>query len=190
MLGILSGLTHATAFLIYNKQIFKGTSRPNTTTWTLWSVMATLNCVSYLFMSGDVVKGIISISGSVLCVGTFLLSIAKGKLSKLNKWDIAVLVIGFMAVGFWWVFRNATCANLILQICFLVSFIPTYRGVIGDPKSEKGLPWFIWGLAYFITIIVVILRWNNQYQDLAYPVLSCVSHAGLGLLALRKVKKK
>jgi len=43
----------------------------------------------------------------------------------------------------WWVFRSATYANLILQVCILVSFIPTYRTVWNNPKTEKALPWFI-----------------------------------------------
>jgi len=188
LLGLIPGLIHFTAFLIYNKQMLKGESRPNTTTWTLWSVIATLNCISYIYMSGDAIKGVIAITGSILCVGTLMLSLVKGKLSKLNRWDIYVLMVGVVAVIFWWIFRSATYGNLILQACFLISFIPTYKYVIKNPKNEKGLPWFIWGFAYLVAICIVLLRWNNQYQDLVYPILSCVTHGGLGFLTLRKLK--
>ena len=188
MLGVIAGLIHIAAFIIYHKQILQGTSRPNRTTWTLWVFISTLNCISYIVMSRDIVKGLLPIASTIACIAVFVVSLFKGKLSKLNLGDEIVLVLGFVSLFVWWAYHSATYANLLLQVCIFISFIPTYHGVWGNATNEKALPWFIWSSAYILTIIVVSLRWQGQYQDLVYPVNCLVLHAGVGISSLKKPK--
>lgn len=185
-LGILAGALHLVAFAIYNKQMILGTSRPNTATWTLWVILTVLNLASYKAMSGDIVKAILPLASSLAGIVTFIFAIAKGKLSRLGKFDSLALIIGLVSGGTWWYYNSATFANLILQAAIVVSFIPTYRGVWQDPKMEKALPWFIWASAYVLTIAVVFLRWRDQYQDLVYPLNGLILHTIVGMLAMRK----
>jgi hypothetical protein len=185
LIGILAGFLHILAFAIYNKQMLRGTSYPNSATWTLWTFLTVLNVSSYFVMGGDLVKSILPIASSVACVLTFLFAIYKGKLSKVDPWDGLALGIGIVAGLVWWYYKSATYANLILQISIAVSFVPTYRGVWKDPRKEKALPWYIWSSAYVLSVIVIILRWQNQYQDLAYPINCLVLHAVVGLMTNR-----
>jgi len=179
---------HIVAFIIYHKQMLRGTSRPNRATWTLWVFISTLNCISYIVMSKDIVKGFLPIASTIGCIVVFVVSLFKGKLSKLNIRDEIVLVLGFVSLFVWWGYRSATYANLLLQVCIVISFIPTFWGVWVNATNEKTLPWFIWASAYILTITVVFLRWQGQYQDLAYPINCLVLHTGVGILALRKPK--
>lgn len=183
ILSVLGGVLQLVAFAIYNKQILKGLSKPNAATWTLWMFTSTLNCITYIIMSGDVVKGFLPIASTVACIATFFYALKKGKLSKLNGWDTTVLALGLVSAVVWWIFRSATYANLILQICILVSFIPTYRTVWNDYRTEKALPWFLWSLAYVFVLVAVILRWRGQVQDLVYPINCFVLHLIVGILA-------
>jgi hypothetical protein len=186
-LGALSGMTHLVAFAIYNKQMLKGTSRPNTATWTLWVFLTILNASSYTVMTGDFVKGILPTAGALACIFTFLFSLFKGKLSRLDFYDKLALIIGMISGFIWWYYKSATYANLILQISFIISFVPTYRGVWDDPKKEHALPWYVWSVAYFImTLNVFLFSWRGQYQDLVYPILALLTHAPVGLLTYRK----
>ena len=189
-LSIVSGLLHILAFVIYNKQVLQGTSEPNRATWILWAFITTLNVSSYNIMSGDWVKCLLPLAGSVACILTFLLSLFRKKLSVMDVWGYIALSIGVISVLVWWHSRSATYANLILQFSFIVSFVPTYLGVWKDPTKEKAAPWYIWGFAYVLTTIVVILRWENQYQDLAYPICGLIFHVMVGVLTKRKVPKK
>jgi len=186
ILGIIAGLTHIIAFLIYNKQMLQGLSRPNRATWMLWVFISTLNCASYIVMSRDIVKGFLPIASTIACIAVFVVSLFKGKLSKLNLGDEVALVIGCFSIFIWWGYHSATYANLLLQVCIFISFIPTYRGVWRDVATEKALPWFIWSSAYILTITVVFLRWQDQYQDLVYPINCLLLHAGVGILAFRR----
>lgn len=188
ILGVIAGLIHIVAFLIYHRQMLQGTSKPNQATWTLWVFISTLNCISYIVMSGDIIKGLLPIASTAACIAVFVVSLFKGKLSKLNFGDQIALMLGFASIFVWRAYRSATYANLILQICILISFIPTYRGVWKEPSNEKALPWFVWSSAYILTIIVVFLRWQGQYQDLVYPINCLLLHGGVGILSLRKPK--
>lgn len=187
MLSIIAGLLHVLAFAIYNKQMIQGTSQPNSATWTLWTFLTVLNVSSYSVMSGDWIKSILPLASSIACILTFLFSLYKGKLSKIDPWDSVALSIGIVSGFVWWYFKSATYANLILQASVAVSFVPTYRGVWKNPLKERALPWYIWSFAYVLSIIVIIMRWKGQYQDLVYPINCLILHVVVGALTKRKV---
>lgn len=187
ILGVTAGLMHIIAFVIYYKQMLVGTSRPNTSTWTLWVFISTMNCLSYIVMSKSIVKGLLPIASTTACIMVFFASLFKGKLSKLNIGDEIVLVIGVFSLFVWWAYHSAIYANLLLQICIIISFVPTYRGIWKDFSIEKAWPWFVWSSAYILQIILVFLKWEIWYQ-LVYPVNCLILHAGIGMLALSKFR--
>ncbi len=185
--GVIAGLMHVTAFVLYNKQMLRGTSVPNAATWTLWAFLTVLNVSSYAAMSGDLVKSILPAASSLACIATFFFSLYKGKLSRIDTWDGIALAIGAVSGIVWWWYKSATYANLILQLSVAISFVPTYRGVWRNPSVEKAFPWYLWSSAYILSIVVIILRWNGQYVDLVYPINCLFLHLAVGLLTVRKI---
>ena len=184
VLGVIAGLVHFSAYALYLRQVLRRTSRPNTATWTLWTFLAALNAASYLAMCRDPAKAATPIAGALACAVILTVSVWKGRLTRLAVFDRGILAIGLSAAAVWWASRSATWANLLLQGAFVLSNVPTYRGVWRDPATERPLPWFGFGLAYAINIAVVLLRWQNEIADLAYPVLSLVTDAGVGLVVV------
>lgn len=189
VLGAIAGLMHIVAFIIYNLQMLRGQSIPNSTTWTLWTFLSTLNCLTYLSASGDWVKGLLPIASSLACIATFFIALRKGKLSKLDKMEKVLLGLGLLSIMVWFTLQSAAKANLVLQASIAISFIATFRSVWKNPKSEKALPWFIWSSAYVLSITVVIWRWQNQWIDLVYPTNCLLLHGIVGLLTFRKGKQ-
>lgn len=190
ILGILAGLMHIVAFVIYHKQIFQGTSRPDITTWTLWFFLSPLNCVSYMEMNKNWMTWILPISSTIACIVVFVISLFRGKLSELDLWHTIALIIGIVSIGVWWYYRSATYANLLLQVCIIISFIPTLGGVWKDPAKEKSLPWFIWSSAYIFLMAAIFLEWEDKPLQLVYPINCLIWHAWVGILSLRKPKLK
>jgi len=184
LLGVIAGLMHVFAFIIYHRQMLKGFSCPNIATWTLWVFISTLNCISYIVMSESIVKGFLPIASTLALYLVFSASLFKGKFSRLDSSDEIALIIGVFSLFIWWAYRSAVYANLLLQICIIISFIPTYRGIWKDPNKEKAWPWFVWSLAYIIQIIIVFLEWKAWYQ-LVYPINCLVLHLIVGLLSER-----
>ncbi len=187
ILGVSAGLIHVIAFVIYYKQMLVGTSHPNISTWTLWVFISTMNCLSYIIMSRSIVKGLLPIASTAACIMVFFASLFKGKLSKLNIGDEIALMIGVFSLFVWWAYRSAIYANLLLQICIIVSFAPTYRDIWKNFSIEKAWPWFVWSSAYILQIFIVFLKWEIWYQ-LVYPINCLILYAGVGILSLRKPK--
>ncbi|MFA6447565.1 MAG: hypothetical protein WCW31_04935 [Patescibacteria group bacterium] len=185
-LSITAALLHIAAFVIYNRQMSLGTSTPISATWTLWAVLTIMNSASYLAMSHDLIKSLLPLASSAACLITFVSALTKGKFEKADPIDRLILRLGLLSGLIWWGFDTATFANLILQVCIALSFIPTFRGTWSNPKTEKPLPWFIWGSAYIFSICVVCLRWRGQPQDFVYPITGLIMHVTVGMLSLRR----
>lgn len=187
ILSIATGVMHIIAFWAYHRQMLKGFCFPQLGTWGLWVFISTTNCISYIIMSGDIIKGILPIASTIACIWVFIKAVSKNVFVKFDLWDKAVFWTGIIALGFWWHYRSATYGNLLLQISIAVSFIPTYRGIIQNPKTEKRvLPWFVWSFAYLLNLIVIFFRWRGQYQDLVYPINCLVLHFAVGVLVIIK----
>lgn len=186
VLGYLAGVVLIIGYVIYNGKIFTGKIEPNTATWTLWVCVVGLNAFSYDSMSGDRVKAVVTIASGVACFVTFLFALVLGKFQKLNLWEKRVLAVGLLAICMWGISGEASYANLLLQFAIGISFIPLFRSVRLNPKSEQWLPWVVWVIAYGISITTVILRWNGHWLDLAYPINGFVLHGVVALLTQRR----
>ncbi len=185
ILATIAGLLHSVGYIQYARKIITGTSRPNLASWSLWVALAMLNGVSYFIMSGDVVKSLLSLVSSLGCVMVWIIALRLGRFSRLDRIDWVAMIIGVVAIIAWWKLRSATIANLLLQSCFLISIVPTYRSVWKNPHGEQLSPWLLWTIAYALATLVVVLRYQGHGADLAYPMISLVSTAGVAALTLR-----
>jgi hypothetical protein len=186
LLGVAAGIVHITAYLLYNTDILKNACSPNNTTWLLWAFLGLLNVSSYVRMSRDLAKSILPITSATLRFTTLFVIIARGKWRKPDKYDLSVLIIGICAAVVWYVYKNAAYANLILQLCYIISIIPTQRGILRNEKNEKILPWLLWGAGHSLGISVVVARWSGQYQDLAFSAIGAMLNFGTGILVAAK----
>ena len=178
LLSILASLTHITAFVIYNyKQIF-GDSKPNIVSWLLWACLASLNFFSYIV-------SLLSFTSSLMCLLTFGISLFKGKFSKLDWVDYTTLFFGSFTVCIWIIFKSAMYANFIALIGASIAFIPTYKSVFSNPKNEPPLPWFLWSVAFFLLLLVVLLKFDGTWGNFVYPGSMLILHFGVCFKAIK-----
>ncbi|OHA15874.1 MAG: hypothetical protein A3A10_01245 [Candidatus Tagabacteria bacterium RIFCSPLOWO2_01_FULL_42_9] len=161
-------------------------SSPNVATWTIWTYLVVLNVSSYYIMTGDLVKSFVGIISAIAVLLTFLISLVFGKFSRPKNIQLLMLAIGLVAGLVWWICRSATYANLIMQGCLVISFIPMFIELWGNPNKETPLSWFLWAAAYGMAVAAVLLRWNGNVVDIIFPLRSAVFHAAVGFLAMRK----
>ncbi|MFA6099650.1 MAG: hypothetical protein WC750_02075 [Patescibacteria group bacterium] len=185
-LGILSAAMHLLAFWLYYRQMLLGTSRPKAASWLLWPVLTVLNCVIYLLSTGDWVKSLLPLASSAACLVIVAVALRRKNLKKPRLWEMIVMMAAIDIAVLYGVFNSAVYANLLIQTCVAISFIPTFAGVWKDSNSERPLPWFIWSTAYILALAVVILRWRRQPGDLIYPINCLVLHAVVGALTFKK----
>ena len=180
-LAVLSGVCVTIAYLDYNQAIINGQTKPNGATWAIWSSIALISTFSYFAASGDFWKTILPFANILLCIGTFFLSLSRGKFKKLDPTDWIAFSIGIIA-AIVWKMTEATYGNLVVQVAIIIGFWPTWRGVWKKPSCEKSRPWWIWTIAYGVAGTVVILRWRHQWADLLYPWLCVFLHASVPIV--------
>jgi hypothetical protein len=182
VLTLITSLVQIVGFVIYDLQAFKKMSKPNVATWTIWAGISVLNFMSYRSMSGDWMVSVLPAVSSAFCILTFVVAIAKGgRFSKLDSFDKSALVLGMAAIVAWYILKSATYANLIVQGCVIIGFVPTWR----NAYKERSLAWFIWTSAYVLGIILVAMRWTGQWENLVYPGICIFAHLAVGIIAAR-----
>jgi hypothetical protein len=190
LITLASSLIFLIAFVIYNKDILKGNTRPNIISWCLFVLVTLINSTSYISMTGDVIKSALAFTDLFTCVVITCLIIFKGYYSKLNIVEILVIIFSAVSLCAWVLLRSATFANLFLQPAYVLAFVPTYLSVYKSPSAERALPWFMWAFCFVLSIIIVVVRWVGAWEDLTYYILAFLLHSGLGLLALRGKRHK
>jgi hypothetical protein len=180
--NILSGAT-------YFKQVLKGESVPNPATWLIWFVVTILNTLTYFF----VVKGNLWVSLASIVLATeilliFLLSLFKGKFSRLGGVEIGSLLLACIVGIFWQVSGDAVISNLCLQVIFVISFYPTFHNVWFKGYAEKPLPWFLSLGSYALQIVNVLLNPVTLFA-LAFPIVNFLGNGIIGLTAVIKSRR-
>lgn len=185
LFGYLAGFLQIIGFWTYNRKMLIGVTKPVKTTLALWSFISILNMLSFTSISNDPAKDFISIVSGALCVLTFLLAWRSGKLQKLGGEERFVLLIGIIAALIWYAWKSAAYANAVLQVSVLISFLPLYKQIWQNPKSEHPTPWYFFSGAYACATLGVVLNWNSAWE-LAYPMSGLILHSAVLLMIFRK----
>ena len=144
-----------------------------------------INALSYISMTGDPIKSILAFTDFIACLIITCLILFKGRYLKLGLTEKLVIVFSLLSIFIWFLLRSATYANLLLQVAYVLAFVPTYVGVYKNASVERALPWLLWTISFIINLLVIALRWNVAWQDFVNPVVAIVLHFGLALLVAR-----
>jgi hypothetical protein len=191
ILGISAGILQIAGYFLYIQQMLKGKSKPNTVSWTLWFFLIILNTASYFQMSDDWVKSIIPLVSSLMMLIIYAVLVFKTgtRFNSLTGTEWAVLITGLMVCIGWWHFKSATLGNLLFQLLFIISFLPTINGVRRNSATEEAPAWLLFSAAYFLGILIVFFRWQGQIQDLVFPINAFFLHSIVAVLSLRKIQQ-
>lgn len=187
IITLTAGAIFVYAFVLYNKDLLKGKTTPSFVSWLLFSIVTGINFTSFLDMTGDWVKTVCAFADFGGCVLTFgFLMYRRAKGASLDALDTSVLAVCLLAVATWYVFQSSTSANIIVQTCYFLAFLPTIKNTLRDPTSEPAKPWLIWSGAWVLTILVVWLRWEGAWTDMLNPVSLFALHFMCGVFASRR----
>ncbi len=99
-----------------------------------------------------------------------------------------MIFLSLASLAVWYFLNSAVYANLLLQPAYILAFIPTYKSIWKNPQNESALVWLMWAFSFFLTLIVVAIRFDNVWADFINPLIAFSLHTGVGLLALPKIK--
>lgn len=189
--GLLAGLTAIVTYAAYFRQTVKGRSTPNPATWLIWLLVGIINAFTYFtVVGGNIYQSLIVIVvTSCVCI-VFIYSLFKGKLTRITRVEFTVLVLALLLGVFWQITKNDRLANLLLQLIYIFSYIPTMNGLLRGTGKEDPTAWFLASTAYLFAAIAVIADFQGDWLALFYPVVSGVLGNGtVAFIALARRPK-
>ncbi|MFA7285969.1 MAG: hypothetical protein WC011_03980 [Candidatus Paceibacterota bacterium] len=165
--------------------MIKGDSEPKSVSWSLWSLLSVINCVTFSFMTDSLLLSLVFIIDSILCIFILFYGVHLKKFPFFNSKDWLFFSIGFVSIIMGFITKNVILANIIICIAYIFSFVPTIKGVWFKRDSENPLSWWMCSIAYLLLIISVFLK-NSNTTDFFAPVILFILHLVIALLAKKK----
>lgn len=183
-LTILSSFIFLSSFVLYNKNILNSSVKPHIVSWVLFSVITLINAITYVIFTGDVFKSALAFTDFFTCIVITCLILFKGKYVKFTILEYSIIFLSILSLVVWYVLHSAQYANLLLQPAYILAFIPTLKSVFINPENENARVWFMWAFSFILTLVVIFLRWNNNWVDVINPLIAFVLCLSVGLLAM------
>jgi len=169
------------AYYLFN--LTKGKAILNPTTWIIWSFVGVLNVSTYLLLSKmDLAKSIplIIVVGGILMVTAY--AFINGQCKRPSKLDIFCGLFSVLVLTIWMITKNSIMANILLQVVFAISVIPTILGLRNGSLRETVGPWLISLIGYTFMIAHIGSTWHeHSWVELLHPIVK--GFVGNGLIA-------
>lgn len=186
LISVIASIFNLLSGGTYFLQVLKNESVPNPSTWLIWVVVTAMNTFSYFLVSeGNLWVSLASIVLAIEIFLIFVLSLLKGKFSRLNTIDIISLAFALIIGVFWKISGNFLISNICLQILFAISFYPTIHGLLTKRAQEKPIPWFFAVGSYSLQIINVLLNPVTLFA-LVFPIVNLLGNGIVGVIALKQ----
>lgn len=169
LFAVLSGIIVLIGAPFYLFDILKGKTKPQRTTWFIWSVQGIVAVVSQaqlgahwsLWFAGLSAAGNISV---------LLLSLKYG-VGGWQKLDAAALVIAVVGVVISVIAKAPLIALIGVVIADLAGTVPTLKKVYRLPDTETSITWFALGTSALLAIgSVGTFRWSLLIYPLYYAL--------------------
>ncbi|TAH35843.1 hypothetical protein EYC59_01430 [Candidatus Saccharibacteria bacterium] len=163
--ALLAGLIVLIGAPFYLRDILRGHTRPERTTWLIWSVLAVIAFVSQLKLGARwslVYVGLTALGGLTV----YLLSLKYGT----DGWkggDKIALVIAGVGIALALAMRSPEMAIFGVMIADFAGAVLTIQKAYRRPGSETTVTWVLAGVAWLLTTLSVGSR---RFDLVMYPL--------------------
>lgn len=169
---VISGVLMIASIAIYLVRLFRGVTTLNPVTWVINAIAMTLNNLTF----NDIVRGnaFENVPGLLVNASFFLIvahAFIKGH-AKLVRGDVYVFILAAAIGMVWWISGDAFIANVALQVIFLISFWPTFIGLL-EGRRDHPIPWLLAVASYGFQILTIVTnRPDWTWHSLVFPVVN------------------
>ncbi len=184
-LGFFAALCGTVAYLPYIRGMLWGTTRPQRSTWLIWSVLSALSFFSNLNIGATASLPYVALQAGMTSL-IFGFSIFFGHGSLLSRWDAVILAFATMGIVLWTVTSNplyALCTSV--GISALAGAMTVHKAYV-IPCSENKSCW-IWSIVGAGCGILAVGSWLPFL--LLYPAYLFTLYASI-LIAMALGERK
>jgi hypothetical protein len=180
--GILAGILQLVASAPYIRDILRGSTIPQRSTWTIWTTLSFVVLASQ-WASGATWSLALTIGQAVSCAAIFVLAMRRG-VGGVSPIELALLGIAALGIVGWQIADDptvATCSVVVADIIGVALMLPkTYR----QPASET-LSTFVIGVVS--TLFALAALESTAASLLIYPVYILIADAAVvAVIAMRR----
>lgn len=189
--GLLAGATSLITYLLYFKQILKGQSTPNPSTWLIWVLIGIINAFTFFTIVHEHWwQSCIVIVGAASVFIIFVYSALKGKFSKISHTEIVIFILAIIIGLYWQLTSNDRLANLLLQFIYVISFVPTITAIIKGRTKEYAIAWIIGAVAHIFATVSLLAESQTDWVPLVHTVLNgIIANSLIVVLIIIKSRK-
>lgn len=191
ILGALAGVTALIAYGLYLKQVIKGWSTPNPSSWLIWFIAGVINTFAYFaVVNGNIWQSlfVIAVTFSILVI--LIYSLFKGRFTKIKTLEIVIFLMA-LAIGlFWQISANDRMSNLLLQSIYVISYIPTVTGLINKTGKEHYASWVTAVISYSFATLALVLNYPGDWISFVSPVVNGILGNGVVVITILTLNRK
>lgn len=151
--AIISSVIGISCFIPYIRDIFKGTTKPHSYSWLIWTILQTIGVVAMI--KGGAGIGVAHLSvGALLCGFIFILSLKYGT-TNIKLFDKICLTGALFAIAAYFFFENSLISILIITITDIIGFLPTFRKSYEEPNTETASSYGFSVIASFFSLLAL-----------------------------------
>ncbi len=165
--GALAGILGILSFVPYIRSILAGKTKPNRTTWWIWSLVGLIIVASYLFSNeptGYTIILPISYFSGQLVVAILSLWYGVGGWTPFDRFCLVGVGISLLL---WWLFGSPLAALLTNIVIDFFGALPTIRKSYLLPETENLTSWLI---TFGSDVFNVFAIQAATFFVLAYPL--------------------
>lgn len=151
--AILSSLVGISCFIPYTIDIFKGTTKPHSYSWLIWTILQVVGVIA-MFNSGAG-AGIASLAiGASFCGFIFILSLKRGT-HNIKVFDKICLAGALIAIIVYFFLHNPLLSIIIIVITDFVGFLPTFRKSYEEPETESASTYSLSSISSILALLAL-----------------------------------
>lgn len=189
--GALSGVFALISYGIYFRQIAKGQSTPNPASWLIFFFASIINSFTYFsVVESNIWQSLFVFVVTICLFGVVVYTSIKGSFTRVKALEVMVFISAILIGVFWQLSDNARIANLVLQIIYVVSYIPTFVGVANGTAKENHVAWAVAVVAYLFATFSLVANFPADWIAFVSPILNGIICNGIVVLLILKRKKR
>lgn len=183
--GKVAGIISLVAFIPYIFAVLRGETKPNRTTWWIWTVVGLMLGASY-YSSGA--NHTIWVPVSYI-IGPFVIAILSIKYGEggWTRFDRNCLLGAGVSVVLWWIFSSPLVALLINLFIDLMGALPTIRKAYYEPESEDRTAWALFFAGNIVNLFAVETTWT--FAIYVYPIYMVLVSGIIAILVLARRRR-
>lgn len=191
LFGLLAGIFALVTYYLYFMQTVNGKSTPNPSSWAIWLIVGIINAITFFSLTSNNWWQSFIVIAVTSCVSVvFIYSLFKGKFSRISRIEILLFMLAFTIGVFWKITSDYRASNLLLQVIYAISFIPTINGIIKGTSKEQAAAWVVALFTYSFSILSIIFSNNFDWIALVHPIVNGLVGNGVVVWLIMRKKSK